>query len=156
MFLPTGETGDRFQFSHNRFDICCARIPAFTFTSGRTAKLLALMMIQELAIDRLAAPESFLHAVPEADSALAQLPAEIHLFAAIERWKIEQPGVQIFDQAALFLDLFDGLFQPLPDGLAPADLAGDLRVIHPDAAHHSHSAREVFPFLLRPLETGFE
>jgi APA family basic amino acid/polyamine antiporter len=65
------------------------------------------MMRAELCVNGLAAGKAFLRSVPEADAFLAELPAEIHFVAAEQSGEIYQTDVQIFDEAAGFLDFLD-------------------------------------------------
>src|SRR5580698_3013782 len=71
----------------------------------------AVMMIQEILVNGFASAEALIHAVPEADSRLAQLPAEVDFFSPEHGRKVDQSGVEILDHAADFLHLFDGFAQ---------------------------------------------
>jgi hypothetical protein len=66
------------------------------------------MVFEKLLVNRLAAPESLVDAVPELDAALAQLPAEVNFFAVEQRWKIDEPDIEILDHATKLVNPLDG------------------------------------------------
>src|SRR5262249_21216950 len=67
----------------------------------------AFVVIEKVLVDRLAAAEALVDAVPEADAVLAKLPAEVDFDAAEQRGEVDETGVEIFDQAAVLLDSLD-------------------------------------------------
>jgi hypothetical protein len=66
--------------------------------------------------------------VPETDAGFAELPAEIHFLAAVERGEIDQSGFYVFDLRADFLDALDCLFQTGGSALLALAAIGDFVV----------------------------
>src|SRR6185437_16066610 len=64
----------------------------------------AAVRLAKLRVDGLAPGETFVGSVPEPDARLAQLPAEVHLFAAEQRGEVHQPDVEILDDAPELLN----------------------------------------------------
>src|SRR5260370_290744 len=57
-------------------------------------------MIQKVLVNRFAAAEAFVHAVPESNAALPELPAQVDLYAPEQGREIHQADVQGLHQAA--------------------------------------------------------
>ena len=62
--------------------------------------------------------ESLIYGVPEPDTGFAELPAQEHFHAAEQGRKIDQSGIQVLDDAAQLLHLFDDGAQPRSGGVA--------------------------------------
>src|SRR5260221_6804313 len=97
------------------------------------------MLLAEFRVDRLTPGKTFLRAVPKADACLTQLPAEVDFVAAEQSGEIDEPNIQIFNQAAGLLNFLDGGLEAL-GALVPAQtvlIYGG--AVHQHAAQHDHA-----------------
>src|SRR5215467_14057575 len=90
-------------------------------------------------IDRLAAGEAFILAMIVANAIFAEFPAEIDLFVINDRRKIEQPDVQVLDNAAGFQNLVERRFQRLGQPRMLAPQLGQRFVRYDESTHHHNS-----------------
>src|SRR5579871_82953 len=101
-----------------------ARSAARAFSTLGAASLISIswplfaMMVDELAIDGLAAAEAFL-TVPIFDGGLAQLPAEIYFPPAKARGKVHQAGLDVLNLYAHAHNRFHRLPQAFGGAVAP-------------------------------------
>src|SRR5437660_3467484 len=108
----------------------------------------AAVMVQKIPIDRFAAAEAFIHAVPILNRAFAKLPAEVHFAAAKDGGKIDQADVQIFDDAAYFLYLLDRVTQLRRGLVTPGARGYGLGAVHQHAAgRHNTLGKRLKPAL---------
>ena len=56
------------------------------------------MVFEKPRVNRLAPAETLVHAMPELNARLAQLPAQVNFLALEERRKVDEPNVQILYQ----------------------------------------------------------
>src|SRR5579862_6857574 len=122
---------------------------------GQPASLLIPMIFEKTRVNRLAAPESLVDAVPELDSRFAQLPAEIDFFALEQHREVDEPDIQILHQAAELVNLLDGLFKSGRGLFAAFFLFHDLSPIHPHTAQDRQPRGEGLRFLFSLGIAGF-
>ena len=105
--------------------------------------------IAESSVERQRAPagEAVVDAVPPGDLVLAELPAEQHRLAVVQRREVDQAGVEILDLGAVTRDLVDQAGEPPCDGVDLGCRLGELG--RRDAAA---VAADLLLELLLPLE----
>ena len=65
------------------------------------------MLLQKFLIDGLAAAKALVHAVPESDARLAELPAQINFFAVELSGEVDQADVQVLYYASILVDFLE-------------------------------------------------
>jgi len=98
--------------------------------------LFAGVPVDELAINGLTAAEAFFGAVPKIDSLFAQFPAKAYIVIAEAAHEINQADIEIFDQRAGLLDLFQGLFHSRGGSVAARTRGQKRSWIDANAASH--------------------
>src|SRR3954465_9710327 len=68
----------------------------------------APVVFKEISINRSPSAESILNMVPKVDARFTQSPTQVYFPVAVDRRKIDEPGIKIFQLAACVGDLFDG------------------------------------------------
>jgi len=94
------------------------------------------MVFQKPRVNRLAAPESLVYAVPELDACFAQLPAQVNFFTLEQGGKVDEPDIEILYHATELVNSFDSLLES-GSHLFPMVLSlQQLNTIHSHTAHH--------------------
>ena len=114
------------------------------------------MLLQKFLIDGLAATKAFVHAVPEPDAGLAELPAETNFLAMELRGEVDQADVQVLYYASIIVDFLEQFLQVKRDILAPVPLLPHFGMIHQHASEHRDAVGKVLPPFLSLLVFGFE
>src|SRR5579884_4034054 len=117
----------------------------------------AFMVVQEIPVDRLAPAKALVDAMPEANRVLAELPAKIDLDAAKQGREVDQPDIQVLDDAAGLLHGFHRRLQPRRCGIAALPHRQRALPVHHHAAHHHEPLLQrlegparLFQFVLQP------
>ena len=94
------------------------------------------MVGEELLIDTFPAVKAFLDAMPISNGGFTEAPAQVDFLILIDRWKIDEAGIRVFDEHAGFLNFFKFPFEA-GEALIFAGLDGvDAAVVHLRATHH--------------------
>jgi len=114
------------------------------------------MLLQKFLIDGLAAAKALVHAVPESDARLAELPAQINFFAVELSGEVDQADVQVLYYASILVDFLEQFLQVKRNVLALLPLLPHFGMIHQHASEHRDAVRKVLPVGLSLLVFGFE
>jgi len=112
------------------------------------------MVVQEIAIDRLASGKALVDAVPEANARFTHLPAEVNFLATEKGWEVDQSDVEILDDAPVLLNFLDRGFQALPVAVPLGAVLQNGCAIHYDAPLHGDSLGEGLQGFLGLLVLG--
>src|SRR5580698_7180313 len=114
------------------------------------------MVFEKSRVNRLAAPESLVDAVPELDASLTHLPAKVNFFSLEQRREIDEAYIQILHQATEFLDSVKGFLERLSRRFPGVLLLHHLAAVHSHTARNGHALREALPVFLQPFVLGLE
>jgi hypothetical protein len=70
-------------------------------------RVLAFVVLDKFAVDRFAPREALFDAVPVGDVFFAELPTEVNFSAFEESREVDQADIEVFDDAAHALHLFE-------------------------------------------------
>src|SRR5579864_769196 len=118
-------------------------------------RAVAAVVLDKLLIDFLAPAKAFLHAVPEADAVLAELPAQAHFAAVIAGQEIDQADVQVLDQHAHLFQALEGLLERGGAGIAACSKGEKRPGTDTGAAGHADALRGAIELFLGGLILGF-
>src|SRR5580698_7361674 len=113
------------------------------------------MVFQEFRIDRLAALETFVNAMPESNAALTQFPAEADFLAVEPRREIDETDFEILDHTSKFVDALDGIVHTERGRLAAILLLDQSRPIHVHAAGDHEALGNALAFGFCPIILRF-
>jgi len=114
------------------------------------------MTIAEFPINGFSSSKSFINSMPEVNTRLTQFVAEVNFLAVINRWKINQPDFQVFDQAATILDLLASVAQLFLAMTLALLQIGDTLLIYAHATRPHNLLGDLLQILFRTLHPASE
>src|SRR5271170_4535040 len=114
------------------------------------------MIHQKIAVDRLAAAESLVLAMPELDARFSELPAQIDFAAPEQSGKVNQPDIEILHEATKGMNALDRVLESRRAGIAPLFDAEKAGTIELGATAESDPLAALMQFDLGLLELRLE